>query len=223
MAPTTLVGLDATSSLCSSRHPSNVLTGIFTRLMREHFSDPDNIEFAKGNEPTLQLDGLIWNPNETLCTIQIKPVWEYSAQALAQRPGIYTKRNKTTFERIAINNGWTTGMPRDAAGNVKESPGEYHALTVVGSHTFFCVGRTGAETELLAQEVSNHLAQFGPSLRAELKLQRLQLTEVGEVGLLDEFVEHYCVPVVLGYALSYTWRLLSVQPFLKKIGLSLNA
>ncbi len=190
--------------------------------MREHFSDVDNIEFAKGNEPTQQLEDLIWNETNQTNSIQIKPVWEYTAQDLTKRPGIYTKRNKTTFERIALDNGMTTGMPRNAAGLVEESPGEYHNLTVVGSHTLFCVGRTGAETELLGQEVSNHLAQFGPALRRALKLHRLQLTEVGEVSLLDEFVEHFVVPVVIGYALPYSWRLIQVQPFLKKIGLSLE-
>jgi hypothetical protein len=220
--PQTTVNLDSVSSLCSSRHPSNVLTGIWTRLLQEHFSNADNLEFGGQNETTTQLKNLVWVDGGKNDIIQIKPVWEYDTKDPSRRPGLYVKRNKTTFERVGINDGFSTGMPRNAAGLVVEPKGEFHNVTMVGSHTVFCVGRTGAETELLSQEVTNHIAQFSPSLRSALKLHRLMISEVGEVGLLDEFVEHFVVPVVIGYALPYSWRLIQVQPFLKKVGLSLE-
>ncbi len=230
MSATTKVNLDSVSSLCSSRHPSNVLTGLWVRLFREHFSNRDSLEFGGWDEPNDQLKDLIYieeggpaTPTAKNDTIQIKPVWEYSTKDPTRRPGIYAKRNKTTFERLAINDGLSTGMPRNEQGLVVESPGEYHTLMMLGSHTMFCVGRTGAETELIAQEVSNHVISFSPSLRQEYKMHQLRLVEIGEVGLLDEFVEHFVVPVVIGYALTYNWRLIQVQPFLKKIGLSLES
>jgi hypothetical protein len=105
---------------------------------------------------------------------------------------------------------------------VERVPGEFHSKMMLGSHTVFCVGQTGAETELLAQEVTNHIMMFGPRLRAEFKLTRLTLSEVGELALLDEFVEHFVVPVVIGYGVAMAWRIVEIQPFLKTLSINVQ-
>ncbi len=227
MAPTR-IGMDPVSSLCSSQHPPNVLTGIWTRLFREHFSNSDNLQYNGIDEataegmPVRQLQDYTWNPDNTKTKIQIQPVWEYNSQNIQQRPALYVKRNAVKFERLSINDGMTTGPIRNGRGELKRVPGEYHSKLVLGSHTIFCVGQTGAETELLAQEVTNHVLMFGPKLRKDLKLARLTLAEVGELALLDEFVEHFVVPVVIAYGITKSWRILEIQPFLKTLSINVQ-
>jgi len=224
----TEVGMDTVSSLCSSQHPSNVLTGIWTRLLREHFSSADNLQFNGVDEPTvedkptLQLQKYIWHPDNTKTMIQIQPVWEYNAQDIQRRPALYIKRNTLKFERMGLDDGWTTGSIRSATGQVERVPGEWHSKLMLGSHTVFCVGQTGAETEMLAQEVTNHVMEFGPRLRVDLKLMRLTLSEVGELALLDEFVEHFVVPVVIAYGIAKSWRIRDIQPFFKTLSLNVR-
>ena len=221
----TQVGMDVVSSLCSSQHPSNVLTGLWTRLLREHFASADNLQYNGADEttvegrPTLQLQRYIWDPDNTKTEIQIQPVWEYNSQDIQRRPALYIKRNEVKFERLGIDDGFTTGSQKNAQGQVERVPGEYHSKLMLGSHTVFCVGQTGAETELLAQEVTNHVMMFGPKLRAEFKLARLTLSEVGELALLDEFVEHFVVPVVIAYGIVMSWRIREIQPFLKTLAI----
>lgn len=219
--PITPIGLDPVSSLCTSKQPANVLTGIFTRLLREHFSDPNNLEFGGQNEPTRQLEQYLWSSGPD-SHIQIQPVWAYNTQDIQNRPALYIKRNAFQPQRIALDNGWGVNSHQNA-GKVVEVRGEFHGKTLVGSHTIFCVGREGAEAELLGQEVLNHFMMFGPLLRRDLKLMQLEVTEVGEVALLDEFVEHFVVPVVVGYGIGMTWRLKEVGPLLKTLAIDLSA
>jgi hypothetical protein len=224
----TEVGMDVASSLCSSRHPANVMTGIWTRALREHFSSVDNLQFngfdelTEEGKPVLQLQNYLWSPDNTKTKIQIQPVWEYNSQDIQRRPALYVKRNAVKFERLGLDDGWTTGPVKNEHGQVERVPGEYHSKLVLGSHTVFCVGQTGAETEMLAQEVTNHILEFGPRLRVELKLMRVTLAEVGELAVLDEFVEHFVVPVVIAYGIAKSWRIIEIQPFLKTLSINVH-
>ena len=218
----TLEGLDPVSSLCTSRHPSNVLTGVFVRLLREHFSSPRNLEFNGTSEDKEQLQDYIWNPDVAKRHIQIDAVWRYNAQDIQNRPGLYVKRNRLQYQQIALMHGYTSGAVKTADGKIERVPGQYQSVAVIGSHTVFCIGGSGAEAELLGMEVGNHFVGFSTVLRQELKLQKLLVTEVGEVSMLDEFVEHFVVPVVIGYIAMYSWRLDVEAPWLKTIAVNLT-
>jgi hypothetical protein len=224
----TPLDMDVVSSLCSSQHPANVLTGLWTRLLREHFSNAENLQFGgqdesnADGEPLTQLQGYLWSDDNKQTKIQIQPVWEYNPQDIERRPALYVKRNAYKFERLAINDGQTVGSEKDASGRVVRVPNARHSKMMVGSHTVFCVGQTGAETELLAQEVANHVMMFGPRLRIDFKLHRLTVAEVGELAVLDEFVEHFVVPVVVAYGIAMSWEIKEIQPYLKAIGIDVR-
>lgn len=220
--PSTQVGLDPVSSLCTTQYPSNVLTGVFTRLLQEHFASPLSIEYNGQNESAKQLEEYIWNADNTQTRIQIQPVWLYNPQDIQRRPALYVKRNTTKFERLGLDDGWTVN-PRMEGGRVIEVRGEWHSKLVVGSYTIFAVGNSGAEAELLGQEVGNHFMMMGPLLRRDLKINRLAIEEIGEVALLEEFEEHFVVPVVIAYAVTATWRIREVAPWLKTLAIDLRA
>lgn len=221
--PLTMEGLDPVSSLCTTRHPGNVLTGAYVRLLREHFARVENLEYNMVNEFRSELEQFIWNPELDKTGIQIDAVWKYNAQDLQRRPGLYVKRNNFQYQQVAINQGMTVNATRGKNGTVENVPGDYKTVAVIGSHTIFCVGGSGAEAELLGAEVGNHFQGFGPILRSDLKLHKFMVTQVEEVSLLDEAVEHFVVPVVLGYAAFYAWRLNTVAPWLKTLAIDVKA
>ena len=230
--PQTFVGLDRASSICTTRHPANVLTGIVLRLLQEHFANPENLEYnglnefdsLEGMRPKRQLQGYTWDPDNTKTAIQIQPVWMYNTQDVDRTPGLYVKRNAQQPQRIAIDDGGFVAQSRRGAdGKVIEVEGQYYAQMVVGSHTIFVVSKLGAEAELLGQEVFNHLMMFGPAIRQDMRFHRFLVHEVGELSLLEEFDEHYVVPVVAGYAFSWAWRLKQVAPWLKTLAVDVRA
>ena len=232
MAAPTTVGLTPASSICTTRHTANVLTGIFVRLMQEHFSDPGNLEYNGMNEfadsaetrPAAQLQDYIWTPNNETTKIQIQPVWAYNPQDIQRRPAIYVKRNAQRPQRLAINDGMTIAAHRTgpAPENI-EVRGEYHSVMVLGSHTLFCVGQTGAEAEVLGQEVFDQVAMFAPLLRTDFKFHRVAVQEQGEVSIIEgEAEHHFLVPIVVAYAYALAWRIKAVAPWLKSIGVEVR-
>ncbi len=224
----TYVGLDQADSLCSTNHPSQILTGILIRILREHFSNSANLEYNGENEyrsntdltPTRQLQDYVWNQENNLTKIQIQAVWDYNPQDIQRRPALYIKRNTLQPQKIAIANGFTLGPRRDKNNKIVEVRGEYQSVQILGSHTVFCVGTTGAEAELLGMEVMNQLMMFGSLIEKDMKFNRFGVLEVGEVALLDEFDAHFVVPVVVGYGFPWTWRIGQIAPWLKTLSIS---
>ncbi len=222
-----MIGLAPVSSLCTTGHVANILTGVFVRLLREHFATALNLEYNGVNEAVQELEGYLWvgdgqgNADAEKTRIQIDAVWKYNAQDIQRRPALYVKRNSFQTQRLAIRDGMTSNAKRDSEGKVQAVRGEYKTVAVLGSHTIFCVGGSGAEAELLGMEVFNHLVGFSQVLREDLKLHRFMVNEVGELAVLDEYVERFVVPVVCAYAALPAWRTDVVAPWLKTLEIDL--
>lgn len=217
----TLVDLDEWSSLCSTGHTPLIITGCFLRFIQEHFSDPDKIE----NEA---LRDNIWrnDPGDTTEGIPpkgilIEPIYKWNPVDFQRRPTVYISRNKMTTQRLGINDGLTVGLGKDAEGNLKTDEGQKKVVGVQGSHSFFCIGRAGAEAEVLGTEVFREILHFSPILRRDLKLKRLVVSEASPASQLQEYDQHFVVSVAVGWYYFETWRLRPVAPWLK--GLSIGA
>lgn len=218
--------LTPVSSICTTGHRANVLTGVVLRLLREHFSNPAEFEFSGdfgGNEETTaDLRKYVWDNDRTKATILIDPSYLWNTQDIQRRPGIYLKRNETKNQRIALDHGWTQGAPKNEAGKVIEILGEWHSTMLAGSHTIFVTASTGAEVELLGQEVFNHLLEYGPLIRRDLKLIRWDVQEWQGMSKLEESSERFVTPVVVQWACPQTWRLRQEAPWLKAIGIDVQ-
>lgn len=211
----TLVDLDQFSSLCSTGHTPMILTGIFIRIIQSHFSNPDYIEQDALRDNVLHL-----KPEDTLegipeTGILVEPVYKWNPIDFAGRPAVYIKRNTMQTQRLGINDGLTVGLGRNAEGDLNTAKGAYHVIGVLGSHTLFCIGRTGAETEVLAYEVFRELQQFAPIIRQDVFLKKLNVTQVTEISKLEEHDQHFVVGVVIGWAYFEKWRIVPDAPWLK--------
>jgi hypothetical protein len=193
-------------------------------LLRDHFSKASNLEFNGANylDETLELENYVWNEDNRDTRIKIESVWDYVLEDLQRRPALYVKRNKIQTQKSAIGDGFTAAPNTDGHGNVRNVPGRYQTRAILGSHTIFCVGGTGAEAELIGWEVFNHLHQFAQVIREEFRFHRFIVPEVGEVGLLEEFDDHFVVPVVVAYAAFPAWRVDVEAPWLKTVAINVS-
>jgi hypothetical protein len=219
----TLVDLEDYSSLCSTGHTPQILTGAFLRIVEQHYSTASNIEKAALKDNIVRLD-----PDDTTDGlaekgIVIQPIYKWNPAELNHRPAIYIKRNEFRVQRYGINDGLTVGLGRDEEGNLETLRGDYHTVGVLGSHTLFNIGRTGAETEVLAYETFRELQQFAPAIRRDLKLARLAVTNVTEVQKLEEYDQHFVIGVVIGWAYFEKWRIIPEAPWLKSLSIGLRA
>ena len=193
------------SAICSLRQRPLIMTGVFRDILMRHFAAVDLIE-----EPDLRK--LLWKQGQDT-GILIETHTRWRPELTQFRPGVIVKRNAYANVRRGI--GDRRQGPADISGN------DHFNTFWTGSHTLFCVARTGAQVELLASEVQRELTQFGPVIRDVLHLHRIQVTQIGAIAKLEESQENWAVPVTVGYAYEEAWQIRPDAPRLTQLSLSL--
>lgn len=193
------------SSICSLLARPIVLTGFMRDFMVRHFQE-GNIE-----EPALR--HLVWR-NALTTNILIESIHRWRPQLTESRPAVIIKRNAYSNRRVGIGDRMQ-GNPADRVGD------PHFATYWMGSHTLFCIGATGAQAELLGTEVQRELCQYTYLIQQALGLHRFQVTDVGEIGELEESTENFVVPVTVGYAFEDRWVLQQQAPPLSSVSLSM--
>lgn len=227
-ARTTLVGFETASSLCSSLQPPSYMNGALLRLMQEHFSDAANLLYNGTGEKTKQLEAYTWSANDNdyvdprNTKIKIQMVTDYDTRDTARNPAIYLKRNKWQTQRVAISDGRSPQVIRNAENKIVEVRGDKYTRQIMGSHTYFAIAKEGAQAELMGNELFDFLVSFAPLIQKDLKLHRFEVNEIDGVGVLEEATDRFVVPVVVAYSFFWTWRLEASAPFLKSIGIDMR-
>jgi hypothetical protein len=192
------------SNFCSFGPRPLIMDGIFCELLKQHFSDARNIEHT---ELTSRLFSQLAEDNEIL--IAEHTVWTpIQAQ---RRLAVIVKRNQWqcvkqgTFDNT---HGTTTEGFRK------------HMKMWRGSHTLFAIANEGAEAQILAAEVYRYFNHFGPVFRRYFDLMLFELTEVGPVSQIQEWDDHWGIPITIGYGWSDTWILKPDEPVIATINMS---
>ena len=195
------------TNFCSLGPRPQIMTGLFVSLLRQHFASADNIESAifqarlfrngpdeDGSTSVLIEDATVWTPGRTQL-----------------RPGIIIKRNGWEHQkRFTLDS--TSGI--DDQGNV-----QYTKLWR-GSHTIFCIGREGAETEILVAETYRFLMHFGMVFRHYFGLLQFELLQIDALSMLEEEPENFVVPITVGYGWAESWTVQENIATLRDIRLS---
>lgn len=194
------------SSFLTTGHTPLIVTGWMVQLIRYQFGDPNNIE-------NKQLRDNVWTPDVETTHILIEWVWDNTVKELARRPAILVKDNGVKPINIGFDSGRTGGDPHGSELTGSES----YTVPIVGSHTVFALGREGGEAQLLATEVRRYIMQFISKIRNDLHLIRLQWLGSGPVAHVEEYREHYMVPITFGYAYWEYFELTPEAPILKTV------
>lgn len=209
------------SALCTIGHPPLVMTGAIIWILRRHFAQPGNIV-----DPELQ--AYVWDADVTASKIAIESVSQWPGeptQAVQRRPGIYVKRNSYGRVKLGIGDKYMLGR-RSGVDNISSltdnaiDTGTQYGVIIVGSHTVFCIGGTGAEAEAVGTEVFFELMEFTPLIRRDLALNKVDVMEAGGLSKLEESSEHFVVPVTMTYAFNHDWSLRQDAPMLKSVTLT---
>lgn len=192
--------------VCCGGWQLRVLTGFFCLWLREHFRTADRI-----TEELLQ--HRLWRDADDT-GILIESVTRWRPSTTEKRPALVVKRNAQKVLRQGIADRMMSTSPEYAGS---------HVTFLTGSHTVFCVAGESGEAELLAYEVLDELIGFSALLRQPLGFLKLLVSEVGELGILEEASQNFVVPITVAYAYEHGWQLRQTLPPLKSISLSLFA
>lgn len=166
-----------------------LISGIIRDILKHHFARVDSIE-----APVLKTAD--WR-NALSTGILIETITRWRGDLVEKRPAVIIKRNAFRNVRIV----------RDDLQGVDEHGDPNYITLWVGSHTIFCIHKTGASTEILANEVQRLLTGFGPEIRDTFDFKKFQATEVGTLAEIEEATESFVVPVTLGWAYEEKWKL----------------
>ena len=193
------MGFEEISSLKTTTLRAHILTGVLYRLLAQQFSDPErNLEDSR-------LHGYQWDEDPTKTRILIDPVYKWNVKNVQQRPGLLVKRGSIRPQKLGIAHGFGAHPNRGARKSV----------LYAGSHTIFCIGKNGAEVDLIGQEVFRNLVEFSPVILEDLDFHRFMPNELGAVAELEESAEHFVAPVTIEWIYEQPWRLQTEAPWLK--------
>jgi len=238
-----------TSVPCSSTVATGmrpyIITGMIIQLLKYHFSDPNNIM-------TGELEGLLWSDVAACQTVEentsdssgssgsacaedqpepapanSRTLWIGGNHDLnlgmgSQRPGIFVKREKVSTKRVTNQKGdATVSSVQQSEGIVR---GKKYLKELTGRFSIICVGLSGAEAELLGEEVFYRMLYYAPKIEDDFPLGRFSVNGLTEVTKLDagagEPTNAYSAIVQLSWGLIETWRLVSEAPLLKRTSLN---
>ncbi len=185
------------SYLCERGWQPLLITGFFRDLLIRQWSNPDNITSP-------EMKQYLWSDQLT-SGILIESVFRYKPETVEKRPAIMIKRNSFRNIPIGIN-----GLINGAGANqylTERGAIEQYATLFAGSHTFFCIHKSGAAVEILASELLGHLVAAIPPIRRTLGLRQFAVTEVGDINELEESTENFVVPLTVGWCYEHTWEL----------------
>jgi hypothetical protein len=194
------------SLLCTAGPRPLITTGWLRLWLTGHF------QLANLEDQSQAVQHMLWTPVSTT-GIMIESITRWLPEMTEKRPAVIIKRNPWKRIRLGIGDKMLGLTELDGQG--------VYANAWQGSHTLFCITGKGAETELLAAEVYREMNEFGPVFREVLDLLRFEVSEVGDLMILDEARQNFVVPIVVAYAFVEGWRIRREVPVLKTASVTL--
>jgi len=175
------------SALCQLFPRPQIMTGVLREILIQLFGRENNVDEQ-------DLRQLVWKEGvRTAILIESYHAWNPSL--IAKRPAIILRRNTYTREPRAIDDRYQGQITMEST----------RTTFWQGSHTLFCISRSGAQAELLSTEVAQALTTFGAAIRDAVNLHRFGVMEIGGIAELEEVAEHFVVPVTVAYAYQQSW------------------
>ena len=172
------------------------ITGVITRLLQYHFSDPNNIE-------NTLLKNYTWSTPRKDSRLLIGP--EYLRNdAVLKRPALFVHREPVQ----ATSLGEYRKIEVVVEGVTKNTPNYLRHL--VGKHVVYCEAMAGAEAEALAWEVFNRMMVFSPTMTDDFNMDAFDVAGLGKVEQrVEQETSIFVVPVTLTWQKTHIWSILS--------------
>lgn len=198
-----------------------VLTGILIRLLQYHFSDERNIitDSLRRYRWKQDCNESIVGPDGTaLGGMHVGPSYELTLSQVQPRPALYVKRETLAVARISAIKG------DQALPSIKTKTGVYQGAEfqkqLSGRYSIICVGSSGAEADLLGEEVFLRMLYFAPIIREDIRIGLFTvegLSEVKELTEISDGNKAFYTVVSLFWAHVTRWAAVPETPVLKRL------
>jgi hypothetical protein len=195
------------SYVCPNGFSTRSLNRFFVALLKNHFSNADNI--FRDN-----LKQYIYSSDPSINKIRIVMNTAWDPNSVGLLPAIVVKRGQQQPIRITIGD-------RGSMDSVLQGDGRY-VRCVQGVHKLLCIGDVDGLTEELGQEVMDLLTCLSPAFRQDLPFHDFQVDGLSELGLMDDLGSSLATVVQCTYAYEYAWTMERVAPNLRVVKADIN-
>jgi len=186
----------STAEICPSGFSPKTTSLLFMRLLKNHFSNPDNIM-----DPLLK--SYVYSEDPTLSKIRIVLNTNYSSN-VGQVPALVVKRLEQKMTRVVLDDFGDGGDPL---------MGLPHFVRFVnGGHRVICTGQADGFMEALAFEVFSLLNCVSPVIRRALPMHDFQVLGMSEVGILEDLGQTFGITIDSTYIYEYGWLIENIAP-----------
>lgn len=195
--------------LCSTGLSPSIVSGLITRILINHFSEPALIM-----DPDLR--ELIWAPKVENTKIRITTNTRFDPKNTVL-PALIVKRGPMQSDRKVIGDrvGPRT-IDEQRQGIVN------YSRFMAGSARVFVLSERDGEAEALAMEVFDSLSFLSTEIVTRLPFHDFQVTNLGELGVLDAMGNKIGVPIDLQFTFEYAWAIKPLAPLVKTIKLDIT-
>lgn len=190
------------AGLCPGGFENRSMDQLLSKILKAHFSNADNIV-----NPTLK--SYIYNPVAALSKIRIVMNTNFDQAQAGLFPALVIKRGQQKLSRIVM--GDRTGPISEPESILK------YARMQQGAHKVMALATADGVTEDLANEVYNLLNCLTPVLMAQLPLHDFQVTDLSELGIVEDLGQTFGVVTVVSYAFEYGWAVRYNGPTLRAV------
>lgn len=188
------------TEICENGLSSLAMDRLFMGILKNHFSNPDNI-FRD------ILKSYIYDPDASKTKIRIVMNTEFDTESVGQLPTIVVKRGNQKSNRAMM--GDRADMRRSTEGVI-----DYVRFTQ-GSHRILVMAELDGQAEALGNEVWDLFTFLSPVLYSEYPLHDFQVVTFSEIGNLDDIGSSLAIAITCNYAYEYAWTISRIAPKLQ--------
>lgn len=187
-------------SVCSKGFDVQSLNVFFMRVLKSHFSNPDNFM-------NQELSDLVYSDDEQESNLRIAMNTEFDRSSGGKQPAIIVKRGPQKPSRIVVDDLGESGDFQNGE--------PVHTQEVTGMHSMIVTSTADGLTELLSQEVFDLFNCLSPVFRRILPVYDFSVGGLDSTAVLESNGQLYGVKVVCQYKYDYSWGLRWTGPVLR--------
>jgi hypothetical protein len=213
------LAVEPASSLCASGITPFILTGILVRLLQYHFSDPNNIvreslQYLRWYRDCT--DGIVDDDGNSLRRLYINVGYQLDLANAEQRPGIFVKREDVRTRRISVEKG--DSVTTHIKQRIGAFQGKIYHKILEGAFSLICIAESGAEADLLGEEVFDRMLFFAPMIEDDIRIGQFEVKMLSDVKELEAGANKaYYTVVRIQWASQRRWTIVAETPVLKRI------
>jgi hypothetical protein len=196
------------AAICPGGLDIRSTTLIMMQILKAHFSNAANIV-----DPDLKQ--YVYTTDQATSKLRIVMNTALDLTQAGQLPALIVKRGAQKQQRavmgdVADVDGWKEGLTK-------------YSRIWQGAHRILVMGQVDGQTEALAQEVNQLMTCVSPVLRYDVPFLDFQVSDMSELGIVEELGQTLAVAITCEYAYEYGWTVRRNAPNLRAVTFDVSA